>query len=350
MDNMDLYQSQVDLTLSLCSTICQMAANAKANKNNCQQVAQRVKVLEGLVHTAKQREHGVISPTVENALKEICSTLESAKTLMEKFSRNNSFLGLRNSGNHDDQFSNVDERLIDNFQVLSGALLNDQGKDLSSPTAPMSQPMNMAPMGYNPTAAMPQSSTMPLMTTYNPTASMPQPMNMAPMGYNPTASMPQPMNMAPMGYNPTAAMPQPMNMAPMGYNPTAAMPQPMNMAPMGYNPTAYMPQPRNMAPMGYNPTASMPQPRSMAPMGYNLIASMPQPRNMTFMTTYNPTASMPQSRNMTFMTTYNTPTPASVGWLIPSMATSNSMSSIPFSTPIVFSTQTTSVPNYCFSR
>ncbi|XP_031719511.1 uncharacterized protein LOC116392316 [Anarrhichthys ocellatus] len=259
MDNRDLYQSQVDLTLSLCSTIYQMAANAKANKNNCQQVAQRVKVLEGLVHTAKQREHGVISPTVENALKEICSTLKSAKTLMEKFSRNNSFSGLRKSGNHDDQFSNVDETLIDNLQVLSRALLIDQGKDLSS---------------------------------------------MPPMAYNTTTTMSQPMNMAPMGYNPTVSMPKPRNMPPMtSYNPTAAMPQLMNMARMGYNPTASMPQPMNMAPMGYNPTTSMPQPRNMAP-----------------------------------MTSYNTPTPALVGWLIPSMETSNSMSSIPFSTPIGFST------------
>ncbi|XP_068579438.1 uncharacterized protein [Cebidichthys violaceus] len=218
MDNVDLYLSPLDMALNLCSTIYQMADNAKANKRNCQHVVQRVKVMEGLVLTLKTKEQDGISPTVENALKDLCSTLKSAKTLMEKFTRNNTLRGLRKSGKDDDQFSNVDERLIDNFQVLSGVFLIDHGKD----------PSSMPPMAFNPTASMPEPSSMPPMM-FNPTAPMPQPCGITPMMYDPTASMPQPSSMPPMMFNPTAPMPQPSSMPPMMFNPTAPMPQPSTM-------------------------------------------------------------------------------------------------------------------------
>ncbi|XP_031723241.1 vegetative cell wall protein gp1-like [Anarrhichthys ocellatus] len=309
MDNRDLYHSPLDMALTLCSAIYQIAVNAKANKRNCQQLAQRVKVLEGLVLTFKKKEQDGFSPTVENALKDLCSTLKSAKKLMKKLSQNNALRGLMKSDKDEDHFSNVDERLIDNFQVLSGVFLIDHGND----------PSSMPPMAYNTTTTMSQ------------------PMNMAPMGYNPTASMPQPSSMTPRMYDPTASMPQPISMTPMMYDPTASMPQSSSMPPMMYDPTASMRQPSSIPPMMYNPTASMPQPSGMPPFMYNTTAPMPQPSNMP---TYSPLTPYPSQSPM------------------PTMAMSNSirpLSSVPFPNssmgmmaPMSLSTPTTSVPNYGF--
>ncbi|KAK9516152.1 hypothetical protein VZT92_024105 [Zoarces viviparus] len=261
MDNRDLYQSQVDMALSLCSTIYQMADNAKTNKGNCQQVAQRVKALEGLVVAIKKKERDGFSPTVENALKDLCSTLKSAKTLMKKLSQSNNLRGLMKSGKDEDHFSNVDERLIDNFQVLSGVFLIDHGND----------PSSMPPMAYNPTPSMPQPSSMPPMM-YDPRASMPQPSSMPPMMYDPRASMPQPSSMLPMTYDPRASMPQPSSMPPFMHNTTAPMPQPSYMA--TYSPVTPYPSQSLMPTMAMSnsisPLSSIPFPNSsmgmMAPM------------------------------------------------------------------------------------
>ncbi|XP_034391206.1 proline-rich extensin-like protein EPR1 [Cyclopterus lumpus] len=369
MDNKELYLSSLDMSLSLCTTIYQMADHAKTNKRKCQQVAQRVKGLEGLLFTIKKKEQGRISETVENVLKELCSTLTSAKTLMEKVSQYNSLSTLTKPKIDVDKFSNVDERLVDNFRALSGFFLIDQGKNPGTmspmgPSAQMTQANAMPPMMYGPSAQMTQPNAMPPMM-YGPSDQMTQPNAMPPMMYGPSAQMTQPNAMPPMMYGPSAQMTQPNAMPPMMYGPSAQMTQPNAMPPMMYGPSAQMTQPNAMPPMMYDPSAQMPQPNAMPPMMYGPSAQMPQPSTMPYMTMYNPATPFPSQSTMPTLTMPYPTTPSPFSSVMPSMGMSNSispLSSIPFSTltdhnsdvgmmaPMNVSRQTTpAVPNYGFS-
>ncbi|XP_036963610.1 MAPK-interacting and spindle-stabilizing protein-like [Acanthopagrus latus] len=275
----------VQCVLSLCKTIFTMAQNAKANKERCQRVAKRVEALQDLVLTIEQRGPGQISVNVVNTLKELRDTLAAAKQLIMKCSQTKAVMSFIKGSAHEEQFNKINERLSDNFQVLSGALQVEQGNVLhkvyetvtgrrqeeeyysgqascTSPTTPMPQPSAMPSM-YSPTAPMPQPSAMPSM--YSPTAPMPQPSAMPSM-YSPTAPMPQPSAMPSM-YGPTAPMPDPSAMPSM-YGPTAPMPDPSAMPSM-YGPTAPMPQPSAMPSM-YSP---MPPPGAFSPMPVSVPVS-----------------------------------------------------------------------------
>ncbi|XP_059190799.1 uncharacterized protein LOC131972983 [Centropristis striata] len=168
----------VDLALSLCQTIYKMAVKMKSNKERCHQIAQRVQALEGLVLNIKQRGPSRISASVKNALRELCSTLDSATTLMEKFSKSNAFMSFVKSSNHEDKFHAVDKRLTDNYQVLSAALLIEQGNTLHKVYKSVSRNRNLY---TRPTAAETFSSTMPPVTTSGPTTSTPVFSTMPPM-------------------------------------------------------------------------------------------------------------------------------------------------------------------------
>ncbi|XP_014881639.1 leucine-rich repeat extensin-like protein 3 [Poecilia latipinna] len=110
----------------LCTAIYHRADNAKANKNRCQRIAQRVRTLERLVKAIKEKGHGQISSTVQQALDELCITLVSAEQLMTKFHKSNSIEGFIKAGSNEDKFSKMNDKLDDNFQVLSGALQIEQ--------------------------------------------------------------------------------------------------------------------------------------------------------------------------------------------------------------------------------
>ncbi|XP_071316416.1 uncharacterized protein [Trachinotus anak] len=183
----------VDQLLSVCQTIYQMVENTKANKERCQRVSRRVKALEELVLTIKQRGPGQISAPVDKALKDLSITLHSAKDLIMKYSQTNVVKSFLKSGNLEEKFYMVNERLTDNFHILSGTLQVEQGnilykvyesvvredgeQPLTSPTAPMPHPPPTAPMlPPTPTASVP-----PTMPVSSPTALMPRPMPTGPM-------------------------------------------------------------------------------------------------------------------------------------------------------------------------
>ncbi|XP_010789896.1 uncharacterized protein [Notothenia coriiceps] len=130
MAALDPYLGVLDFSLNLCSSIYTRAANVSANKERCQQIAQRVKALEGLILTIKHRGTGQLSPAMDDTLKEICCTLTSAKTLMEKLNRTKMFMRFLKSRRHEEQLSNLDRRLYNHFLVLSEALLIEQGDTL----------------------------------------------------------------------------------------------------------------------------------------------------------------------------------------------------------------------------
>ncbi|XP_008417619.1 arginine-glutamic acid dipeptide repeats protein-like [Poecilia reticulata] len=110
----------------LCTTIYHRADNAKVNKNRCQRIAQRVQTLERLVKAIKEKGPGQISSIVQQALDDLCITLVSAEQLMTKFHKSNSIEGFIKSGSNEDKFSKMNDKLDDNFQVLSGALQIEQ--------------------------------------------------------------------------------------------------------------------------------------------------------------------------------------------------------------------------------
>ena len=195
MAALDPFMGVLDFSLKLCSLIYMRAANVSANKERCQHIAQRVKALEGLILTIKNRGPGQLSPVVDSALRDLCGTLTSVKTLMEKFTRTKALMIFLKSSSHEGELLNLDKRLSDTFQVLSGALLIEQGDTLNrvyntvsgntGPTTPMPQPNNM--LMPIPTSPLPYSSMPPMALCY------PEP----PMTYSP---------MSPMNYSPMPPM------------------------------------------------------------------------------------------------------------------------------------------------
>lgn len=212
----------VDLILSVCKTIYNMANDAKANKKRCQQIAERVKVLEDLVLTIRQRGCSRISSSVFKALKELRGSLDSAQTLIRQFSRTKAFVGFVMSSRLKDRFDEMDSRLTDNLQVLSGALLIEQGDVLhevyqtvrgrkqpparsTSPTPSALSSIAAPDQMSVPTAATPACSTMPPMQMCSPTTVTPVSYIMAPMPVSSfmTPIMPLPGAMTPVSFSTT---------------------------------------------------------------------------------------------------------------------------------------------------
>lgn len=120
----------VDPILSLASQIYTLVEQVKANKKRCRRVCLRVKGLEELVRSIKQRERGRTSADVEKALRELSITLKSAQALIKKYTLANWMERVLKSSSHGEEFNSVNERLNDAFQVLSGALQVEQGNML----------------------------------------------------------------------------------------------------------------------------------------------------------------------------------------------------------------------------
>lgn len=125
-----LVMDVIEPILSIASQIYTLVENVKANKKRCRRVCHRVKALEELVRSIKQRDPGQTSADVEKALRELSITLESAQELIKKYVVANWMERILNSSSHGDEFHSVNERLNDAFQILSGALQVEQGNVL----------------------------------------------------------------------------------------------------------------------------------------------------------------------------------------------------------------------------
>ncbi|GLD61692.1 gibberellin-regulated protein 14-like protein [Lates japonicus] len=75
----------IEHVLGLCGTIYKAIENMKANKERCERVIQRLIALEELVLTIKQRGPDQISPNVDKALRELCSTFDFACDVILKY-------------------------------------------------------------------------------------------------------------------------------------------------------------------------------------------------------------------------------------------------------------------------
>lgn len=200
---------EVEPILSLCMSIYQLAENVKANKDRCQRVAKRVKALEELVLTIRQRGLCQFSTPVNSALKELHMTLSAAKAVIMKYSETKPVMKILKSGSTEDKFNKINERLNDNFQILSGALQIEHGDTLNRMCNTLSRRsgFEVTDIGFgNQTSLMSQDSVCspvaPPMTSrplMSPTTSTPVPMIApAPPVTRPTAAMPVPSGMSPM--------------------------------------------------------------------------------------------------------------------------------------------------------
>ncbi|KAK9516151.1 hypothetical protein VZT92_024104 [Zoarces viviparus] len=253
----------VDPILSLCMGIYQMAENVKANKESCQRVADRVRTLEELVLTIKQRGPGQMSAVVENALKELCNTLALAKRVLIKYSQTKKVENFLKSRSHKDKFRELNNRLTESFQVLSGALQIEQVNMLhtvceaSSGRSPNGVDFN----GQTLTGTMPPMSSSTTPMPLSSTSSMSSPTT--PMPLSSTSSMSSPTT--PMPLSSTSSMSSPTT--PMPLSSTSSMSSPTT--PMPLSSTRSMSSHRPSMPL------SSIMPPHMAPMPFFTMATMP---------------------------------------------------------------------------
>lgn len=113
----------IEPILSIASEIYTLVEKVKANRERCQRLSCRVKALEKVIKETGKRQP---SGEVEQALRELHITLESAKNFIEKFTSANLMKRIVNSGNHEGEFDIFNERLSDAVQVLSVFLQVEQ--------------------------------------------------------------------------------------------------------------------------------------------------------------------------------------------------------------------------------
>lgn len=121
----------IDPILSLASEIYTLVEEVKANKKRCRRVSDRVRALEKLVRSFSRRASGGNSMDVEQALRELRITLNSAQELIRKYTLSSWVERVLRSRSHGDEFSSVNERLNDAFQALAGAEQLQQGNLLA---------------------------------------------------------------------------------------------------------------------------------------------------------------------------------------------------------------------------
>ncbi|XP_072242623.1 mixed lineage kinase domain-like protein [Leuresthes tenuis] len=121
----------IEIVLSIASQIYTLVENVKANKKRCCRVYDRVKALETLVKSIEERDAVKPSPGVEDALKGLSNTLESARELIETYTLQNWVERFLKSNSNGDEFESVNHRLNDAFQILAGAQQLEQGNALS---------------------------------------------------------------------------------------------------------------------------------------------------------------------------------------------------------------------------
>lgn len=121
----------VEPILSIASEIYQLVETVKANRKRCRRVCERVKALNELVRSIQKQGPEKTSDEVTTALQELSLTLELARDVVRKYTLANWVERVLKSGSHGDEFSSLNERLNDTFQVLSGALQVEQGNVLN---------------------------------------------------------------------------------------------------------------------------------------------------------------------------------------------------------------------------
>ncbi|XP_075995632.1 uncharacterized protein LOC142989820 [Genypterus blacodes] len=293
----------IDPIVSLTKAIYNLAENAKANKERCQRIVQKVKALENLVLKLKQRAPGQISDHVMQTLQLLCITLNSARDLIYRYTQDSKgkMKSLVKSGSHGDKFNKMNEELSEALMVLSAVLHVEQGDMLCKMYESVQDYKSVSGEKLheeqNPGQLV--STAKAPMTVSSPPASVPLPSTVAPMtAASRRVSMPLLSTAAPMTVSsPTASMPLLGPVAPMASSTVAPM--------TASSPTAFLPFHSPLAPMALHcpmPVASMPFTIPMAPMSpYGALAPMAFPSHVSMVPLPRPMAPMAHPSMMTAM-------------------------------------------------
>lgn len=112
----------VDFVCNMCLTLRRMIGNLKANKDRHERLCQRVKALQDLVLTIKERGPAHIPDTILNTLQELRTTLACAEVMLIKYSQATGFKGLVKSNSFEGKFQDMNQRLNENYITLLVAL------------------------------------------------------------------------------------------------------------------------------------------------------------------------------------------------------------------------------------
>ncbi|XP_019216399.1 formin-like protein 2 isoform X2 [Oreochromis niloticus] len=257
--------------LSLTKTIKKMVNTMKSNKERCRRIAERVQAVERLVLNITQSDPSQISETVNVTLKELYTILNSAKDLIAKFSQTKSVKTFFKAGNIEEKFNEVNQRLTENFQVLSGALQIEHTNMLQKVYAAVSRQNTEEEV----CSMMANTSLTPLMLPSSPETRPLYPELPPTPVSSPTASMSPP---APL-YSPTASVIPPLPVSsPIGF---MLPPAPL------YSPTAFMSPP---APLSGSLYPELPPTPVSSPTNL-ILPSMPVSAPFAAQPLYNTTTS-----------------------------------------------------------
>ncbi|XP_061896684.1 mucin-2-like [Entelurus aequoreus] len=134
MDTLGAVGTGVDLldkTIGLCFTIYETVKKAKYNKQRCQELVKRVRLLEEMVMSLKRRPQS-ISANVRSSLLELIGSLTKAMELVKKVSNAKPAVGFFNAGDHESKFKELTQKLSEDVQLLSMALQIHDGNVLDS--------------------------------------------------------------------------------------------------------------------------------------------------------------------------------------------------------------------------
>ncbi|XP_061780319.1 uncharacterized protein [Nerophis lumbriciformis] len=132
----------LDKTIGLCLTIYDTVKKAKHNKQRCQELVKRVRLLEEMVVSLKGRPQR-ISANVRASLLELIGSLTKAMELVKKVSNANQAVGFFSAGDHESKFKELTQKLSEDVQLLAMALQIHDGNVLDSVychVAPSSEP------------------------------------------------------------------------------------------------------------------------------------------------------------------------------------------------------------------
>ncbi|XP_071315431.1 mixed lineage kinase domain-like protein [Trachinotus anak] len=124
------YVEAVESILSIAFEIYQLVENVKANKKRCRRVCERVKAVEQLVTSTKERKKIQVSKDVDRALEELTGILTAAKTLIEKYTSTNWAKRIVKVGSYAEDFNIVNERIREGYELLLLALNLEHGNKL----------------------------------------------------------------------------------------------------------------------------------------------------------------------------------------------------------------------------
>ncbi|XP_061078031.1 mixed lineage kinase domain-like protein [Conger conger] len=120
----------LDPILTIAEKVYALCGEVKANKKRWSRLATRVQALMKVVQTVKAKGLGEKPEMVQRGLQELKYTLETAQEVVKKYTTTTFFSRIRKVYDLAEEFEMLNDRLNDNFQLLSLALQIEQAEKL----------------------------------------------------------------------------------------------------------------------------------------------------------------------------------------------------------------------------